>query len=61
MRGRKYEVRVEPVSLQNRGRWHRILVGTFASREDALRYLRDQGIGEAYPGSFVQTASTRPR
>jgi len=61
MLGRKYEVRVEPVSLQNRGRWHRILVGTFASREDALRYLRDQRIGEAYPGSFVQKASTRPR
>jgi len=29
-------------------------VGQFKTREEALRYLREERITDAYPGSFVQ-------
>ncbi len=51
--------RVEAIRIEGKGPWHRVLVGRFENRDDALRYLKDHRIGEAYPGTFVQT-SARP-
>ena len=59
LRAKYPTARVETVRIEGKGPWHRVLVGRFENRDDALRYLKDHRIGEAYPGSFVQTP-TRP-
>jgi cell division protein FtsN len=59
LRAKYPTARVEVIRIEGKGPWYRVLVGRFENRDDALRYLKDHRIGEAYPGSFVQT-STRP-
>ncbi|MEN6319134.1 MAG: SPOR domain-containing protein [Syntrophaceae bacterium] len=42
------------INTKDEGQMYRILVGHFASREEALRYMKSSGIGTKYPGSYVQ-------
>jgi cell division septation protein DedD len=42
------------VNMINGGPLYRILVGHFASREEALRYMKSNGLDSSYPGSYIQ-------
>ncbi len=53
IRRREFPVRIEAASIGDR-RWHRVLVGRFADRDTAERWLREHGFAEDYPDSFVQ-------
>jgi hypothetical protein len=48
------DARVAKADIKSQGVLYRILVGHFATREEALRYLRDKKIKDDYPGSFIQ-------
>jgi hypothetical protein len=50
----KKEIRIQKIVHKGKGVWYRVLVGQFKTREEALRYLREERIADAYPGSFVQ-------
>ncbi|MFA6413765.1 MAG: SPOR domain-containing protein [Syntrophales bacterium] len=54
LRGDKIPVRVEDVSIKGKGRWHRVLLGKFKNRNEALKYFNDHKIGKLYPQSFIQ-------
>ena len=51
-------VRMETVSIRERGVWHRILVGSFSSQKDASRYMREAKILVNYPSSFIRVINT---
>lgn len=53
IRRRGFPVRIETVSIDDR-RWHRVLVGRFANRDAAGRWLQEHGFADDYPDSFVQ-------
>ena len=42
------------VNMINGGPLYRILVGHFTSREEALKYMKSNGIDSSYPGSYIQ-------
>lgn len=46
-------VTVETVTLPGRGVWHRVLIGSFATAEEAAEYRQERLAGR-YPLSFVQ-------
>ena len=50
-------VYVERVEIRKRGVWYRILMGHFASIEDASNYMKEKKILKTHPGSFVQLKS----
>jgi cell division septation protein DedD len=54
MRANKFSVRVEEVAIKGKGRWHRVLLGHFKSRDEALKYYNDHMIKKLYPQSFIQ-------
>ncbi len=54
LRGEKIPVRVEEVTIKGKGRWHRVLLGKFKNRDEALKYFNDHEIGKLYPQSFIQ-------
>ncbi|MCX5829364.1 MAG: SPOR domain-containing protein [Deltaproteobacteria bacterium] len=56
LRGGKIPVRVEEVAIKGKGRWHRVLLGKFKNRDEALKYFNDHKIGKLYPQSFIQKA-----
>lgn len=41
LRGKGYAPRIETVNLGGSGRWNRVLVGYFASREEAMRFAAE--------------------
>jgi hypothetical protein len=57
LRGEKIPVRVEEVAIKGKGRWHRVLLGTFKDRNEALKYFDDHKIGKIYPQSFIQKSA----
>jgi cell division septation protein DedD len=54
IRAGKIPARVEDVAIKGKGRWHRVLVGKFKNRTEALEYFSDHKIGKLYPQSFIQ-------
>ena len=54
LRGENIPVRVEEVAIKGKGRWHRVLLGKFKNRTEALKYFNDHKIGKLYPQSFIQ-------
>lgn len=54
LREGKIPARVEEVSIKGKGRWHRVLLGKFKNRDEALKYFNDHKIGQLYPQSFIQ-------
>jgi len=54
LRGGKIPVRVEEAAIKGKGRWHRVLLGKFKNRDEALKYFNDHKIGKLYPQSFIQ-------
>ncbi len=51
------DIYMEQVTLSRGEVWYRILVGQFASIEDASVYMIDKKIFDAHPGSYVQMRS----
>ncbi len=45
------------VNIEDKGVWHRVFIGHFADREDAVRYMKEEGIDRSYPGSWVSGPS----
>ena len=41
LRGKGYAPRVETVNLGGSGQWNRVLVGYFATREEAMRFAAE--------------------
>jgi cell division septation protein DedD len=41
LRSKGYTPRIESINLSGSGRWNRVLVGSFQSREDALRFMAE--------------------
>ena len=41
------------VNIEGKGVWHRVFVGHFADRKEALTYMKEKGIDKSYPGSWV--------
>jgi capsular exopolysaccharide synthesis family protein len=39
--------------IEGRGILYRVFIGHFADRKDAVRYMKEKGIGRSYPGSWV--------
>lgn len=50
-------VRMETVSIQGRGIWHRILLGNFSTMAEAESYMKEKQISRAFRDSFVQKKS----
>ncbi|GEM_PF-7082727 len=42
------------------GVWYRVFIGHFASRTEALRYMKEKNIRNTYPGSYILTISASP-
>ncbi len=59
MQKTQQDVHMERVSVAGRGVWYRIMVGHFASYEDASKYIREKKVSNAHPGSFVQLKAIR--
>jgi hypothetical protein len=57
MKEKRPDVQMETVSIPERGVWHRILLGSFSSHEDASKYMRETKILDTYPGSFIKMKS----
>ena len=51
------DIRMETVQVPGRGVWHRILLGNFASTEEASGNMKKRKLPNAYPGSFIQKKS----
>ncbi|HOV86897.1 MAG TPA: SPOR domain-containing protein [Syntrophobacteraceae bacterium] len=54
LKSKGYPSRLEPLDLQESGRWNRILVGSFQSREEALRFAADFNRKERLEGLVIR-------
>jgi hypothetical protein len=54
LRKRAPDVSMETVFIAERGVWHRILLGTFATRKEAANYQKSDRLAREYPESFIQ-------
>jgi cell division septation protein DedD len=45
------------VPVDDRGIWHRVLIGRFKDPGEALEFMQKHRITDAYPGSFIQKRS----
>ena len=45
-------------AIKGRGAWDRIFIGRFATKEEAVKYMRQNKIETIYPGSIVRNTST---
>jgi hypothetical protein len=45
------------VNIEGKGVWHRVFIGHFADKKDAVRYMKEKGIDRSYPGSWVPETS----
>jgi len=59
LRGGEIPVRVEDIAIKGKGRWHRVLLGKFKNRDEALKYFNDHKIGKLYPQSFIQKSANQ--
>jgi len=41
------------VNIEGKGVWHRVFIGHFTDRKDAVRYMKEKEIDRSYPGSWV--------
>ncbi|HBH86670.1 MAG TPA: hypothetical protein DDY17_03570 [Syntrophaceae bacterium] len=57
LKKRAPDVHMEKVYIQGQGVWNRILVGHFATFEEASLYMKEKKIFDEYPGSFVKLIS----
>ena len=48
---------VVAVPLGDRGVWHRVLIGRFATHSEASNFMQKQKLKDRYPGSFIQKLS----
>ncbi|MBA4398039.1 MAG: hypothetical protein C0394_11750 [Syntrophus sp. (in: bacteria)] len=44
-------------SVGARGIWNRVLIGRFKNQNEALKFMHEHKIKDAYPGSFIQKRS----
>jgi hypothetical protein len=51
---RHADVYLQKAIIEGKGIWYRVLIGHYQTRDQAMAYLREKGIAEAYPGSFIQ-------
>jgi len=49
-----WEAHIARADLKGQGVIHRVLVGHFATKEEAIRFMMDKKIKDTYPGSFIQ-------
>jgi cell division septation protein DedD len=54
LRSKGYSPRIETLNLSGSGRWNRVLVGSFQSREDALRFAAEFNRKEHMEGLVVR-------
>ena len=54
MPAHKGNVCIERAIYRDRSIWYRVHLGEFGSKDQALRYLKENRISETYPGSFIQ-------
>ena len=47
-------------AIDGQGVWHRIFVGGFSTRKEALQYIKQSGLDKSYPDCFVQKISSIP-
>jgi hypothetical protein len=57
LRKRLPDVHMEKVYIQGQGVWNRILVGHFATFEEASLYMKEKKLFDVFPGSFVKLTS----
>ncbi|MEW6333424.1 MAG: AAA family ATPase [Thermodesulfobacteriota bacterium] len=54
-----YDAHQEMVDLKRKGIWYRILIGKFASADDARQYMKSNHIEDVYPQSRIRRTSNR--
>jgi cell division septation protein DedD len=54
LRGKHYDPRIETIDLSGSGRWNRILIGSFRSREEALRFAAEFNRKEHMEGLVIR-------
>jgi hypothetical protein len=54
LRKRTPDASMETVFIAERGVWHRILLGNFSTRQEAVDYQKRDRLAREYPGSFIQ-------
>ncbi|MFB3925662.1 MAG: AAA family ATPase [Syntrophales bacterium] len=48
------------VDVPGQGLWYRIFVGQFATRKEAVNYIRQAGLNQSFPDCFVQKMTSLP-
>ena len=56
---RHADAHLQKAIIGGKGIWYRVLIGYYPTWDQALAYLKKQGIADTYPGSFVQKTGTR--
>ncbi|MGV8074499.1 MAG: SPOR domain-containing protein [Syntrophobacteraceae bacterium] len=56
LKAKGYSPRIETLDLQDGGRWNRVLIGSFGSREEALRFAADFNRKERMEGLVIREA-----
>ncbi len=51
----KYDVRIIKVNVQEKGIWHRIVLGRFDSSKEAYHYLEMHQLREQFPDCFIRS------
>lgn len=54
LRGKGYNARIEPLDLKGDARWNRVLLGSYDSREDALRFAAEFNRKEKMEGLVIR-------
>ena len=52
---KKYDVRIIKVNVQEKGIWHRIVLGRFDSSKEAYHYLEMHQLREKFPDCFIRS------
>jgi septal ring-binding cell division protein DamX len=54
------DVHWDTLNSERYGVWYRVFTGHFASRKEALRYMKEKNIRDTYPGSYILTIHASP-
>jgi septal ring-binding cell division protein DamX len=54
------DVHLEMFNSKKYGVWYRVFTGHFASKTEALKYMKEKNIREAYPGSYILKITASP-
>ena len=54
LKKREPEIHIETVLLEGSGVWHRILLGSFKTENEALNHFMVKKAKDLYPGSFIK-------